>query len=193
MVRPWQLSSMLWGAGGSVFSSGSDPLASRPAPPCAAPRRPVRNISGFWVRQISKGFRLLVPPKNRPGGFVLFNLRGKMDGCLLGAPAPPRPAASCSPPLCAAPPFCPWYVPVLDSTNSVYIKRNTFLPSKKHLFSALEIYKTINRALGAPLHRLRPIPPRPTSDRPAPFGLVPPRPAVLGSPRSACGVSGFWV
>ena len=61
--RRWgQLSTMPWGAKGSVVSWAnrpvgvrSCPVPLRPAAPlCAAPNRSARCMSGFWVRQIIK-------------------------------------------------------------------------------------------------------------------------------------------
>ena len=59
-ARPGGLSSIVWGLRGSVVSWANRsigvltcPTPPGPTvPPCAAPSRPNRGISGFWIRQI---------------------------------------------------------------------------------------------------------------------------------------------
>ena len=106
------LSSIVWWVQGTVASWANRPIGvlccpapPRPAvPPCAAPSRPARVMSGFWVRQVPPmvymGFLLFVLSNTRPGQLssypwkarrLVFSWANKpADG--VTRPAPPCPA-----------------------------------------------------------------------------------------------------
>ena len=105
----------------------SCPTQPRPAaPPCAAPTRPARGMSGFWTRQVGLHMVSFVRASDKMSSAVVFGaLGGKWTvgswahrpAAVLSRPAPPSPAPPRSAlPLCVASPR-PWFVWVLDSTN----------------------------------------------------------------------------
>ena len=64
-THPGSHSSIVWRVRGTVFSFANSPVGvlccpSPPGPavlPCAAPYRPARGISGFWIRQVDRMLR----------------------------------------------------------------------------------------------------------------------------------------
>ena len=137
------MSSIRWRARGRVVSWPDRPngVPSYPAPPhlaappCAAPSRPARSVSGFWIRQVGLHRISLIRASGESFRRRVFDaLGGTRKACLLGEqfcwhpilpdPAPPPRRAPRPDPLVVCPSFRLHKIILVFNTQ--YAKNMTF-------------------------------------------------------------------